>query len=265
MCNPLHNRSRSPAVNRKPSISVGYQRSGRSRRTGSGVKLDFPILLHEANVASRFVSLSQVPQSSIIRSPVGSSVIIDPILLSVGHALSTRNFPCGPGPVKGAAFRAIAERFKPVLFLGRIPLVDDHFHRHPAAPDTGRAFRVVGPGVQTTRPTAAIGFQVRRHSKERRPGMSFTRGISDDLEPARLVECRGLLPLVFDRHGAAPQFNACLKPVFLVRGFADRDQELAGLPTASSIDAKNVPQVAVGPLIERPREPNAGLDGRDTA
>jgi len=53
--------------------------------------------------------------------------------------------------------------------------------------------------------------------------------------------------------------------VLLVRGFADRDQELAGLPTSSSIDAKNVPQVAVGPLIERPREPNAGLDGRDTA
>ena len=29
-CNPLHNRSLSPAVNRKPSISTGYQRSGRS-------------------------------------------------------------------------------------------------------------------------------------------------------------------------------------------------------------------------------------------
>jgi len=31
MCNPLHNRSLSPAVNRRPSISTGYQRSGRSR------------------------------------------------------------------------------------------------------------------------------------------------------------------------------------------------------------------------------------------
>ena len=30
VCNPLHNRSLSPAVNRKPSISTGYQRSGRS-------------------------------------------------------------------------------------------------------------------------------------------------------------------------------------------------------------------------------------------
>ncbi len=39
--NPLHNRSRSPAVNRKPSISTGYQRSGRSRRGRSGVDPDF--------------------------------------------------------------------------------------------------------------------------------------------------------------------------------------------------------------------------------
>jgi site-specific DNA recombinase len=31
VCNPLHNRSLSPAVNRKLSISTGYQRSGRSR------------------------------------------------------------------------------------------------------------------------------------------------------------------------------------------------------------------------------------------
>lgn len=30
VCNPLHNRSLSPAVNRKPSIATGYQRSGRS-------------------------------------------------------------------------------------------------------------------------------------------------------------------------------------------------------------------------------------------
>ena len=41
VCNPLHNRSLSPAVNRKPSISTGYQRSGGSRRTGSGVDPDF--------------------------------------------------------------------------------------------------------------------------------------------------------------------------------------------------------------------------------
>ncbi len=41
VCNPLHNRSLSLAVNRKPSISTDYQRSGRSRRGRSGVDPDF--------------------------------------------------------------------------------------------------------------------------------------------------------------------------------------------------------------------------------
>ena len=157
-CNPFHNRSLPPSVNRKPSISTGYQRSGGSRRTGSDVNVDFPITLHDANVASRVVSLSQVMSqdcrknqplsacrlvtqfvthfirrypisalpffltiwafsSSIIRAPMGSGVLVDPIFLGVGHALATRNFPRGSGPVKGAAFRAVAEGFEPVLLF----------------------------------------------------------------------------------------------------------------------------------------------------
>ena len=41
VCNPLHNRSLSPAVKRKPFISTGYQRARRSRHAGSGVDPDF--------------------------------------------------------------------------------------------------------------------------------------------------------------------------------------------------------------------------------
>jgi len=60
VCNPFHNRSLSPAVNRSPSISTGYQRAGRSRLGGSGVELDFTITLPDADVASRVVGLSQI-------------------------------------------------------------------------------------------------------------------------------------------------------------------------------------------------------------
>jgi hypothetical protein len=35
--------------------------------------------------------------------------------------------------------------------------------------------------------------------------------------------------------------------------------------TPFPVNTKHVPQVTVGPLIERPREPDAGLDGHDTA
>ena len=95
--------------------------------------------------------------------------------------------------------------------------------------------------------------------------MSFTLGIPDDLEPARLVERCRLLARVFDQQGLTAQFNACLKPVFFVCSFTDRNQELADLPAASSVDAKHIPQVAAGPLIKGTHEPYARLNSHDTA
>jgi hypothetical protein len=63
VCNPLHNRSLSPAVNQKPSISTCYQRSGRSRRTGSGIKSHFRSWCHQGT-ALPVVELSQfMPQN----------------------------------------------------------------------------------------------------------------------------------------------------------------------------------------------------------
>lgn len=94
-----------------------YQRACGPRRAGNP---DNPIsssTLPKGYVASRVMSLSQVPQSSIIRPTVGGGVLVDPILLGVGHAFAPRNLAHGPGPVKRAAFRAVAKGFEPVLFL----------------------------------------------------------------------------------------------------------------------------------------------------
>jgi len=55
--------------------------------------------------------------SSIIRPPVRGGILVDPVLLGVGHAFAPRDSARGPGVVKGAAFRAVAEGFEPVLFL----------------------------------------------------------------------------------------------------------------------------------------------------
>lgn len=60
-------------------------------------------------------------------------------------------------------------------------------------------------------------------------------------------------------------FHACLKPMLFVCGFTDRNQELAGLPTASSVNVKHIAQVAVGALIERSHEPYARLNSQNTA
>jgi hypothetical protein len=56
-----------------------------------------------------------------------------------------------------------------------------------------------------------------------------------------------------------------MEPMLLMRNLTDRNQKFAGIPAANPVNMKHVPQVTVGPLIERPREPDAGLDGHDTA
>jgi hypothetical protein len=43
-----------------------------------------------------------------------------------------------------------------------------------------------------------------------------------------------------------------LEPMFIVRSLTDRNQEFANLPATDPVDAKHVPQVTVGSLIEGP-------------
>ena len=59
--------------------------------------------------------------------------------------------------------------FEEVRALARsIRVLADHLERHPASPDAGRAFRLLGPCVQAAMTPAAIGCQVRGHPVERR-------------------------------------------------------------------------------------------------
>jgi hypothetical protein len=61
------------------------------------------------------------------------------------------------------------------------------------------------------------------------------------------------------------QLHAGLETVLLVRSLADRNHELPGLLAACPVDAKDVPLVAVLPLIERSKEADARLNTDDTA
>lgn len=89
---------------------------------------------------------------------------------------------------------------------------------------------------------APIGFKIRRHTLKRRASQGLVLGILDDPDPTGLVKRRCFFPWVFDRHGVTAQFNACLKPVFFVCSFTDRNQELANLPTTGPVDAKHIPE-----------------------
>lgn len=192
---------------------------------------------------------------------MGGGVLVDPVLLGVGHALSPRHLACRSGLVKSAAFRAVTEGLEPVPFLGRIPVVDDHLHRHSTAPDTGRALGVIRPGVQTPMPTAAIGLQVKRHAMKRRTSREITFSIIYYLQTACLVESGRLKPRVRNGNRLPACLHTCTETVLCLRGFSDRDLELARFILDCSVCPKHISQVAVAPLIKGPHEPDAGLDG----
>ena len=98
----------------------------------------------------------------VIRSPMGSGIFVNPVLLVPLHALSAWDRAHRSGAVKGAGLRPIAKGLKAKALFARGPLVNDHLYRHQAAPDAGQTLGVVGLLVQPAMPPLPIGLQVRR-------------------------------------------------------------------------------------------------------
>jgi len=95
---------------------------------------------------------------------MGGCVLIDPILFFISHAGTTGDFAGGPRPVFRAGQRPVAKGFCPIATAVRLPLIDDHFYSHGAAPDTTAALGLVGRRRQTPMSTLAIDRQWWRHA-----------------------------------------------------------------------------------------------------
>jgi len=63
----------------------------------------------------------------------------------------------------------------------------------------------------------------------------------------------------------AIQFHPGAEPVLGVRALTDRDQELACLLSARSIDTQRVPLITVLPLVKRAQQADAGLNAYETS
>ena len=111
-------------------------------------------------------------------------IFVYPALFCIVHSLSSRHLARRSSPVKKAAFRTVAEGLEPVPFLGWVPVVDDHLHRHPVTPHAGRALGVISPSIQTTMFLGYDRFQGRAALHEtvdrlmarfRHPSLSWNR------------------------------------------------------------------------------------------
>lgn len=87
MCDPFHNRSRSPAVNRKPSISKAYLKPGRSRRSGTVVNSNFQFALASDPMSQLVTALVIVCHSSILFHTNGLIPAVNQVDDQLDHGL----------------------------------------------------------------------------------------------------------------------------------------------------------------------------------
>lgn len=76
-------------------------------------------------------------KGSLVVAAVSRRILVDPVFLFPRHPAATGDLARRPSAVERTGLGAVTESLKAKLLLSRIPLVDDHFDRHPAAPDAG--------------------------------------------------------------------------------------------------------------------------------
>src|SRR5690606_16383545 len=142
-----------------------------------------------------------IQSRSIIRIAVSDRVLVHPVLLLPAHALPAGHLAGRPGPVEWAGERTVAEGLRPVALLARVPVVDDHLHRHERAPSSTPARGVVRARREPPVAALAVDRQCRRETVPRWRHARLSGGTSQHAQLARLVESGGLEPRI--GHGLA--------------------------------------------------------------
>ena len=104
----------------------------------------------------------------LLRSAVRGCFIINPVFLGVGHSTAARNRTRWSGLVKRARKRTIAEGLGSIAAPTRIPLINDHLDRHPAAPDALPALLLESSRGEPPMTALTVDRQRRRDAAPRR-------------------------------------------------------------------------------------------------
>ena len=104
----------------------------------------------------------------LIHPSMRNSILINPVSLFQDHALPARYLSCRSRLVKRARFWTVTKGLESIFLLSRVPLIDNHLHRHTTAPNTGLAFSFVGTGIQSPMTPLPIYLQDWRDPTSRR-------------------------------------------------------------------------------------------------
>ena len=123
------------------------------------------------------------------------------------------------GSIERTGTRAVAECLGAVAALARIPLIDDHLHRHLASPQAGGALFLVGSCRQSPVTAFAVDRKRRCNTTPRWWRCLFRNLPYSNFQIADLVELNDLETRIGNRQCFAGDGSTHLELVFGLRAF----------------------------------------------
>ena len=215
----------------------------------------------ERSLCSAKIQSMHWGHSSVVEASVRSCFLINPVFLGVTHSTSTGNLARWSRPVERTGTRTVAECLRAVAPLARIPLIDDHLHRHPASPHARSALLLVGSRRQSPVTAFAVDRKRRWNTAPRGRRRFFPNLTCGGLQIADLVELNGLKTRIGNRERFARHIVTDLELVFGVSAFSHADEKLPSLASDAAPHPKRVTQIRVAALVERAAQSNPRLHG----
>jgi hypothetical protein len=207
--------------------------------------------LHLPEVSIRIVGrFNHAVSILLIGAAVRSCLIVNPILFRVGHATTSGNLSCRPRAVERTRTRTVTECLGSVAALTRIPLVNNHLHRHLASPYAVRAFSLVCSRRKSPMTAFAVDRKRRWDTAPRgrlRLVLDFVYG---DFQIAHLVKFNGLQTRVCNRQCISGYQITGSEIVFGVSAFPYANEKLSGLTCDPAAYPERITQIHVTALIE---------------
>src|SRR5499425_2851864 len=164
------------------------------------------------------------------------------------------------GSVERTRARAVAESLSAVAALARVPVVDDHLHRHLASPNASGALLLVGSCRQSPVTAFAVDRKRRWNTTPRRRCLFHNLAYSI-FQIADLVELNSLQTRIGNRECFAGDGITHLELVFGVRAFPHANEKFSDLTPNVAAHPERVTQIRVTALIERTAQSNPRLHG----
>jgi len=147
------------------------------------------------------------------------------------------------GSIERTGTRAVAECLGAVAALARIPLIDDHLHRHLASPQAGGALLLVGSCRQSPVTAFAVDRKRRCNTTPRWWRCLFRNLPYSNFQIADLVELNDLETRIGNRQCFAGDGITHLELVFGVRAFPHADEKISDLTPNVAAHPERVTQI----------------------